>query len=135
MSVRARRFTGALVGAFGVVVAVANSRNGAFASHYTSTWVLFGGSSDVPDDFGRNVFGGTIALGLVFVAVGAAIALLRGRIAGLVGLALAVLGGVLVVLYRSSGNVFAAHPAAGAVLIAAGIALVASRSDSESARG
>ncbi len=133
MSERARRFTGALVGAFGVVMAIANGRNGAFASHYTRKWVLFGGSNGLPDDFGRNVFGGTIALGLVFVAVGLAIALPRGRLAANVGLGVAVLGGLLVVLYRSSGNVLAAHPAAGAVLITAGIALVASRSDTEPA--
>lgn len=127
MSDRARRAFGALLVGFGAVMAVANSRNAAFPTHYTQDWVLFGGGTGFPDDFGRSVFAGSIGLGLVIAVAGVIIVVARGRIAAGLGLAMLLFGALIVVAYQSSGNVLAARPAGGAVLVAAGIALLASR--------
>lgn len=65
------RVMAAAVAAYGVVVAVAHAEAG-FTGDGNETWTLFTGGNDVPDEFGRATFPGSIALGLVLVAVGAA---------------------------------------------------------------
>lgn len=118
---------GMVVAAYGVVMIVANARNGVLPGHFTSEWILFGGANDLPGDFGRNVFGGSVGLGVVIVGLGAAMWLLAGRRAALpvggVALASALL---LLVLYRDAGNLLGARPASAAVIAAAGMLLIGS---------
>ncbi len=117
----------AVVAAYGALMIVANIRNGVLPSDYTTDWVLFGGASDVPGDLGRNVFGGSVALGAFIVGLAAVMWLLAGRRAalpaGTVALAIAVL---LLVLYDDGGNLLAARPAPAAVIAAAGLLLIGS---------
>lgn len=64
--------------AYGAVVAVAHAGAG-FGGDGNRKWNLFGARNDVPGDFGRNVFPGSIALGLVLVATGVVAAVLVHR--------------------------------------------------------
>lgn len=65
------RVVGAAVAVYGAVVAVANAAAGFGGDgNLTRTWFL--GRNDIPDEFGVSVFPGSIALGLVFVALGVA---------------------------------------------------------------
>lgn len=117
----------AALAAYGIVVVVANLRNGILPSTYTTEWVLFGGSTDFPGDFGRNVFGGSVALGVLIVVLAAAGWLLIGRRAALpVGVLVVVFAVVLLVLYDDAGNLLAARPAPTAVIAAAGLVLIGS---------
>lgn len=120
---------------YGVVVIVANARNDIFASTYTRDWVLFGGATDIPGDFGRNVFGGSVALGVLLVVVAGLMWLLAGRPAAVAvgGLAVA-FAAVLLVLYDADGNLLGARPAPLGVLAAAGVVLISSALDVRSDR-
>lgn len=116
-----------VVAAYGVVMIVANVRNSVLPSDFTTEWVLFGGASDVPGDFGQNVFGGSVALGVLIVALAAAMWLLAGRRAALpVGAAAVGFAVLLLVLYNDGGNLLAARPAPAAVMAAAGLLLISS---------
>ena len=123
MSNRARRATAVLLVVFGVVMAIVQSRNAVFATHYTRDLVLFGGGKDFPDSFGRNVFAGSTGLGLLITAAGLAVATAPRRIGAVIGWLLVLFGVVVVATFRSSGNVLAARPSSGAVLVAVGLAL------------
>ncbi|MGH9245286.1 MAG: hypothetical protein ACRD29_13410 [Acidimicrobiales bacterium] len=119
----------ALTAAYGLVVMVANVRNGFASSEFTRDWVLFGGSTDVPGDFGRNVFAGTVALGLAFVMVAVATWYTAGRpVARATGAALIAAAAIVVVAYGEDGNLLGARPSAAAVLVTVGLRLLA-RSD------
>lgn len=127
MSARARASIAAIVAVYGLLVIVANARNGLLPTQYTSDWVLFGGSTDFPGDFGRNIFSGSIAFGILLLIMAAAVWFTAGRrIAVPVGVAAIAFALVLLVLYRSSGNLLAARPAVAAVLAAVGLFLVVS---------
>ena len=127
MSRRARFTLAGIVAAYGVIVVVANARNGLLPRAYTREWVLFGSSTDFPGDFGRNVFGGSIGLGVLFLLLAAAVAVTAGRPAArAVGAASVTFGVLLVGLYSSSGNILAARPAGAAVFAAVGLFLLAS---------
>ncbi len=117
----------AVVAAYGALMIVANIRNGVLPSDYTTDWVLFGGASDVPGDFGRNVFGGSVALGVLILVLAMVLWLLAGRRAALPAGAVAVAFAVLLlVLYDDGGNLLAARPAPAAVIAAAGLLLIGS---------
>lgn len=121
---RRRLAVGGVIAAYGLVLLVANIRNVA-GSAYTSDWLLFGSSTDFPGDFGRNVFAGSVLLGLFFVALGAVAWLTAGRPSARISGAVAVgLAAVLIVAYRDSGNLLAAKASAAAVLVAAGLYLL-----------
>lgn len=124
------------VALYGVVMIVANARNGVFSSTYTREWVLFGGASDIPGDFGRNVFGGSVALGVLVVVFAGLMWQLAGRSAAVAvgGLAVA-FSVVLLVLYDADGNLLAARPAPLGVLAAAGVVLISSGLDDRTDRG
>jgi len=126
VSRQARLTISAVVAAYGVVVIVANARNGLFSTTFTREWVLFGGGG-FPGDFGRNVFAGSIAFGVLLLIMAAAVWFTAGRrIALPIGAAAVAFAIVLVLLYRSSGNLLAARPGVTAVLAAVGVFLVAS---------
>lgn len=127
MSRRVRLSVAGIVAAYGVVVAIVNVRNGLLPTTFTRDWVLFGSGGDFPGDFGRNVFAGSIGLGVLLVLLAVAVAVTAGSSAARPIAAVAVVFGVvLVVLYDSSGNVLAAKPAVAAVFTAVGVFLLAS---------
>ena len=134
MSKQVRFRVAAIVAAYALVVNVANARNGLLPSTFTREWVLFGGGA-FPGDFGRNIFAGSIGLGVVLLLLAAAVAVTAGRPAARFVGALAVAFGVLLVaLYSSSGNILAAKPAGAAVFAAVGLFLLASSLVKESRR-
>lgn len=125
----ARSTVAVIVAAYGAVVAVANARNPGLGRDFTrrDEWLLFGGDSGFPADFGRNVFPGSVALGIALVALAVLVALLAGRsrawIGGGVAGAVALL---LVVTFRDDGNLLGAKPSVSAVLLAVAFYLGAS---------
>lgn len=119
------RVVAAVAAAYGVVVAFAHT-SGGFTGD--GSFTLFDQGNDFPGDFGRNVFPGSIALGLLLIIVAAAVWFLAGRNVserkylgfGLVGVA-----ALLLLTYRSDGLIIALHSRAttAAVLAALGLAL------------
>lgn len=71
---------------FGALMALVHSGEGPTGTAFT----LFSGRSDLPDDLGRNLFGGSVLLGVIIIAVGVVGLLLvrlrldQQRIAGMV---------------------------------------------------
>ncbi|MBA3280572.1 MAG: hypothetical protein H0U22_18095 [Geodermatophilaceae bacterium] len=127
MSQRVRLSAAAAVAVYGLIVIVANFRNGLLPRAYTREWVLFGGSTDFPGDFGRNVFGSSIGFGILMLVLAAAVAVIAGRPAArLIGSLAVAFGVLLVALYSSSGNLLAAKPAGAAVIAVVGLFLLAS---------
>lgn len=127
MSRATRTAFSAVLAAYGVLVVVANLRNGILPSAYTSEWVLFGGGGDFPGDFGRNVFGGSVGLGVLILLLAAAGWLFAGRRAAVpVGALAATFAVLLLVLYDDGGDLLAARPAPTAVIAAAGLLLIGS---------
>lgn len=125
LDARQRALAAGVVAAYGLILIVANVRNVAGAG-FTSDWVLFAGATDFPGDFGRNVFAGSVVLGIVFIALAAAVWLTAGRAAArMVGFASALAGLVLLVAYHDGGNLLAAKPSSAAVLFATGLFLLA----------
>lgn len=124
-----------LTALYGALVVVANARNDPITTDFTREWVLFGGDSDFPGDFGRNVFAGSVALGVLFFVLAVTVWFTSGRRAALGPAALfAVLAGLLVLTYRDDGNLLAARPAAAGVMLAVSLYLgstAASRHRSE----
>jgi hypothetical protein len=124
---RTRLAVSAIVAAYGVLVIVVNARNGFLPTTFTTDWILFGGSTDFPGDFGRNVFGGSIAFGVLLLVMAVVVWLVAGRRVALpIGLAAIAFSVLLLALYRSSGNLLAARPGVTAVLAAVGVFLAAS---------
>jgi len=72
MSPTAPRVMAVVTALYGVAVAITHAGAG-FTGDGNGSWTLFGGSSAFPDDFGRNVFPGSIALGLLLVVVAIAV--------------------------------------------------------------
>lgn len=127
MTGRVRVTVAVLVAAYGAVMMIVNARNGLLPTTYTRDWVLVGGSTDFPGDFGRNVFAGSIGLGLLFLIVAAAVAVTAGRaVARIVGATALLVALVLLVLYDDRGNLLGAKPSSAAVLAAVGLFLLAS---------
>lgn len=117
-----------LVGIYGIVVAVAHAEAG-FTGGGADPWTLFTGSNDVPDEFGRGTFPGSVALGLLFVGVAAAVWILsqagrQRRVVG--GYGLVVAAATLLLTFRSDGLAVGldSRAVSAAVLAAAGLALL-----------
>lgn len=116
-----------VVGLYGMVVALTHLRAG-FTGGGDDPWTLFGGSNDLPDELGRGIFPGSIALGLLFAGVAVALWFLSGMshptraVSGYLLVAVAV---VLLLSYRSDGLAIGlgSRAASAAVLAAAGFAL------------
>lgn len=125
----APRALAAVVGLYGIVVGLAHLGAG-FTGDGHDPWTLFGGSNDIPDEFGRGTFPGSIALGLVFIGVAVALWILSGRdqptrtACGYLVVALAV---ILLLTYRIDGLAIGlgSRAVSAAVLAAAGLALTA----------
>jgi hypothetical protein len=67
------RVNGLVVAGYGMIVALAH-REAGLTGDENSLWSLFDQGNDFPGDFGRNVFPGSILLGLIIVALGLAVA-------------------------------------------------------------
>lgn len=116
---------GAAVAGYGVLVAVANARNAVFASRGTREWLLVGGDTGFPGDFGRNVLAGSVALGLLIAAAGLAGARLSGSDAARwLGGGLVAASVLLLALFDDGDNLLAARPAPLAVAAALGLWLL-----------
>lgn len=113
------------VGAYGAVMGMANARRPFTGG--AGEWLLFGSRTDLPGDFGRNVFSGSIALGLVFVALGTA-ALLSARLADrarlAAGASLLVLAAVGVFTSGPGGTALGLHSTTGSAAVLAALGLV-----------
>jgi hypothetical protein len=103
------RVNGLVVAGYGVIVALAHRAAGVTGDE-NATWSLFDQRNDFPGDFGRNVFPGSVSLGLLLVVLGLAVAFgapklpaAQARAAGwaLLGVTLVVL--VFVAAPRSEG--------------------------------
>jgi len=95
---------GVVVSAYGVVVAAANAAAGATGDD-NLTRTLFTGRNDIPDEFGVSVFPGSIALGLVFVALGVAawfVASAPDQVRRAVGWGAVGVAAVLLLTYRAA---------------------------------
>jgi hypothetical protein len=122
------RATALVAVGYGVVVALSHLGAG-FTGDGNTDWTLFSGRRDIPDEFGTNTFPGSIALGLLFVAVGVAAWFLAEateqvrRWIGWIAIATAV---VLALTYRSDGLALGlgSRATSAAVLAMVGLALL-----------
>jgi hypothetical protein len=122
----------ALTAGYGLLMIVANWRNDFVTNDLTTNddWLLFGGDSGFPADFGRSTFAGTVALGLLFVGLAVVVAVIaETRAARPAGAAAAVASLVLVAAFSDSGSLLGAKPSAAAVLLAIALYLIASSLD------
>jgi hypothetical protein len=111
---------------YGVLIGAAHLGAGFTGS---GDWLLFDQANDVPGEWGRGTFPGSIALGLAFVAIGllgwwALEHLDRDRLRWL-GWATVGVAGLLLLTYRQGGLVIGlgSRPGNAAVLGALGLAL------------
>lgn len=119
-----RRAVGASLVVYGLVVAIANSKNDVLADDFTRRWVWFGGDTDFPGDFGRNVFAGSIAIGIAIAAAGLVVVLIRSsKATRVVAVVLGVAGVAVLAAYRAGGGLLGARAAVAGVLVAAALAL------------
>lgn len=122
-----RTAVGVVLALYGVIMIVANARNGFLPSSYTRDFVLFGSSTDIPGDLGRSVFTGSVALGIVIIVLAVVLWFVAGsRAAVPVGAVSVLVALVLLLAYHGSGNLLAARPPAAAVIAAAGLLLISS---------
>jgi hypothetical protein len=101
---------GVVAAATGAVITVAHLEAG-FAGGGEPAWTLFAGADgtirDIPDEFGRNVFTGSIGLGLVLAVLGV-VAMVVGRreqLGSWIGWALIAMATVMLVSYRDDGTI------------------------------
>lgn len=134
---------GWVLAGYGALVALGHI-TAPFAGDSNDTWWgPFAESNDVPGDFARNVFPGSILLGLILIAMGVGMALLIPKLDEAVlvpaGWVVVGLSAVLMLTYRSDGLIIGLGSKAStlAVLAAAGLVMVggSTRSTSESAGG
>jgi hypothetical protein len=116
-----------VVGGYGVVVAIAHAEAG-FSGDGNDTWSVFTGGNDIPDELGRGTFPGSIALGLLLVAVAIAAWRLTDagrRVRTTSGWALVVLSVVLLATYDTGGLAIGlgSRAATAALLAALGLSL------------
>ncbi len=97
-----RAMAGATVG-FGLVMAAAHSGEGLTGTGFT----LFNKGNDLPGDLGKNLFGGSVLLGLLIAVVGVAVLVLAPRLEAaqrrVLGIVLAVIAVASVFTYDASG--------------------------------
>ncbi len=120
------RATAISVAFYGALVSLTHVGEGLTGTKFT----IFDDGDKFPGDFWKNVFPGSIALGLVFVALG--VALYAGRVAvagraNFVGAGFVAVASALLVSYDSDGLAIGlgARASSAAALAAAGLALLA----------
>ena len=133
------RTMAAVVALYGVVVAVAHAEAG-FSGDGNGTWTLFTSGNDIPDELGRGTFPGSIALGLLLVAIAAAawfLADVDRRLRTSSGWVLVALAVVLLLTYGSDGLALGlgSRAVTAALLAALGLALTGTREPQPVDRG
>jgi hypothetical protein len=123
--------------AYGIVVSVSHAEAG-FTGDGNDTWTVFTGGNDIPDEFGRGTFPGSIALGLLFVVVGAVVWWLASadeRTRTTTGWAIVAFAVVLLFTYHGSGLLIGlgSRAVTAAVIAAAGLSLTTTITRPESA--
>jgi hypothetical protein len=114
-----------ITAAYGIVVAVAHAEAG-FTGDGNDTWTLFSGGDDIPDEFGRGTFPGSLALGLLLVALAAGAWWLAGapeRTRTAAGWGIVGAGLVLLFTYHDSGLVIGLGSRAATAVIVAAVGL------------
>jgi hypothetical protein len=110
---------------FGTVMAIVHGGEGLTGTEFT----LFAGNTDLPDDLARNLFGGSVVLGLIMAGLGVAGLVVAARLdtapQRIVGGALAVLGAVLFLTYGPDGLILrlGSTTTTACVIIALGLSL------------
>lgn len=122
------RVMAAVVAGYGVVVGLAHT-SGGFTGD--GSFTLFEQSNDFPGDFGRNVFPGSIALGVLLVGVAAVVWVAKdqlGERARMAGYGLVGLAALLLLTYRDDGLLIGlgSRATTAAVLAALGLSLTGS---------
>lgn len=129
----AARTTAWVVTIYGALVAVVHAGAG-FGGDGNSSWTLFGGRTGLPDDFGRNVFPGSIASGILLLALGLAafaVSKLRAELQHVVGWVLTGFGALLMATVGSDGLLIGlgSRSSTSVLIIALGLALGFERRD------
>ncbi len=110
---------------FGALMAIVHSGEGLTGTRFT----LFDGNSGLPDDLAKNLFGGSVALGLIIAAVGLVGIAVSYRVQvprqRFVGAALAIVGVIMFVTYGADGLIIrlGSTTTTACVVIALGLAL------------
>lgn len=110
-----------LISVYGVVVIGAHL-DGGFTGD--GSFSLFAQPNDFPGDFGRNVFPGSIALGLVFILIGAVAWRLGAqppRMQSTIGRVVLALAAALLLTYRGDGLVIGLHARSTSVAVLAAV--------------
>jgi len=100
----APRTMGVVVALVGVVTAITTIKGG-FGGDNSVTRSLFTGRNDIPDEFGFAIFVGSIALGLILIALGGgtwALAHARAEVRRGVGIAMIAVAALLLLTYSDS---------------------------------
>lgn len=128
---RARSAARVTVG-YGALVAVAHITAG-LTGDGNAEWTLFGARNDLPGDFGRNLFPGSIALGLLFVALGLAVLVLHDRVpaatASAAGWVLVAVALLLLVTTGEDGSIIGLGSRASTACMVGALGLVLARPD------
>jgi len=124
------RVMGACAAGYGAIVALAHTSGGLTGDR---SFTLFEQANDFPGDFGRNLFPGSIALGILFIALGAAVWVASSRSASILsvaGYALVGVSAVLLLTYGSDGLLLrlGSRATTAAVVAAVGLSLSAALS-------
>jgi len=122
---QAARVMAAVTIGFGAAMAIVHSGEGLTGTRFT----LFSGRTGLPDDLAKNLFGGSVALGLIMAALGAAGLVAASRLdisrQRMVGAALTVVGAVLFLTYGPDGLILrlGSTTTTACVIIALGLGL------------
>jgi hypothetical protein len=120
------RTMAAIAAGYGVLVAIAHAGAGFTGD---GDWVLFGQDNDLPGEWGRGTFPGSIALGLGFVVVGVVgwfvIDRLSSTARSSVGWGLVALSALLLATYERGGLIIGlgSRPGNACMLVALGLAI------------
>jgi len=120
------RAMGAVTIGYGVIVALSHLGAGLDG---TGDWVVFSQDNSFPGQWGRGTFPGSIAIGVAFVVLGAAVLLAADRLADqqrrVIGWAVVAVSAMLVLTYQQGGLVIGlgSRPGNAAMLAALGLAL------------
>lgn len=118
------RTMAAITAGYGVLIAIAHARAGFTGD---GDWILFSQANDLPGEWGRGTFPGSIALGLGFVVVGVVGWLVAGRLSSIsqrvVGWGLVAVSALLLVTYEPGGLIIGLGSRPGNVCVLAALGL------------
>lgn len=123
------RTMGAVTVGYGVAVALSHLGAGLDGA---GDWVLFSQDNDIPGQWGRGTFPGSIAIGVAFVVLGAAVLFTADRLAEqqrrVIGWTVVGVSAVLLITYQQGGLIIGlgSRPGNAAMLAALGLALAVS---------